>query len=270
MLAPPMKLRIAFVLACAVLLAGCSVDLQHGLTEQDANDIYVLLNTHGISCTKLVEEGGNTPTYLIKVSKSDAAQAAELLNEYSLPRPPADGLSIFAKTKGMIPTQTEERAMFLEALGGEVSNALNRIDGVLEAKTIVMIPEDNDLTQPDKKPHPSASVFVKYRPTIEGKSPIDEQRIRNFVSTAVPEMKPEFVTVLLSEAQPVNQDVNPDTRMVDVVGLRMTAGSVGQFKLMMGLVGLLVLVMIGFTSWTLMRGAPQAKPMRARSRPPEA
>ena len=44
------------------------------------------------------------------------------------------GLAIFKKTKGMIPTQTEERAMFIEALGGEVSNALNRIPGVLEAE----------------------------------------------------------------------------------------------------------------------------------------
>jgi type III secretion protein J len=58
--------------------------------------------------------------------------------------------------------------MFIEALAGEVSNALNRVPRVLEARTIVMIPEVNDLTQPDKKPQPSASVFIKYAPEDEG------------------------------------------------------------------------------------------------------
>ena len=159
--------------------------------------------------------------------------------------------------------------MLLEALGGEVSNALNHVDGVLEAKAIVMIPENNDLTT-DKKPLPSASVFVKYRPTLEGKPPLEENRIKSFVATAVPEMKPENVTVLLSQAQPVGGDVNPDSRMVDVLGLRMTASSVGQFKLMMGFVGLLVLLMIGFTGWSMMKGGAQVKPQRVVRRPPEA
>jgi type III secretion protein J len=254
-----MKLRFALVLAAALALGGCSIDLQHNLSEKDANDILVLLNENGISTKKIVDTGGNEPTYTIQVAKSDAAQAAKLLNENSLPRPDADGLSSCRKNKGMIPTQTEERCMLLEALGGEVSNALNHVDGVLEAKAIVMIPEANDLTT-QAKPLPSASVFVKYRPTLEGKPPLEESRIKAFVATAVPEMKAENVTVLLSQAQPVSSDINPDSRMVDVLGLRMTASSVSQFKLMMGFVGLLVLLMIAFTGWTMMKGGATGQP----------
>lgn len=250
-----------------LLLAGCTIDLQHHLSEQDANDIYVLLNENGISCHKVEEQGGNEPTYMITVSKQDAAQAAKLLSEYSLPRPESQGLDLFRKSKGMIPTATEERAMLLEALGGEVSNALNHVDGVLEAKAIVMIPEHNDLTS-DQKPAPSASVFVKYRPTLEGKPPIDEAHIREFVANAVPEMKPDHVTVLLSQAQAPGGDINPDSRLVDVMGIRMTASSVTQFKLVMAAVGLLVLLMIGFSAFTLLRGGnANGAPARRRARP---
>jgi len=253
-----------------LLLAGCKIDLQHHLSEQDANDIYVLLNENGISCSKLEEAGGNEPTYLISVSKQDAAQAAKLLSEYSLPRPASQGLDLFRKNKGMIPTATEERAMLLEALGGEVSNALNHVDGVLEAKAIVMIPKDNDLAQPDKKPQPSASVFIKYRPTLEGKPPLDETRIRAFVASAVPEMKPENVTVLLSQAQTPGSDVNPDSRLVDVLGIRMTAGSVSQFRLVLLGVGLLLVLMIAFSGYTLFKGGNVSSPAARRRPRPEA
>jgi len=101
---------------CGVLaLSGCSLELQHNLNEQDANDILVLLQENGIDASKTKEEGGNEPTFLVKVAKTDYRQSARLLTQYSLPRPKAPGLEIFRQTKGMIPTQTEERAMLMEA-----------------------------------------------------------------------------------------------------------------------------------------------------------
>ncbi|MFY0529948.1 hypothetical protein ACN28I_44535 [Archangium gephyra] len=178
-----------YALAALLALAvgtGCTIDLQHDLTEQDANEIYVLLSKNGISATKMKEEGGNELRFRIQVPKADTAQAAELLRAYSLPRPMEKGLNHFAKG-GMVPTATEERAMLLKALGGEVSNALNQIDGVLEARVIVMIPENNDLAQPENKPEPSASVFIKYRPGLKNDSPIKREDVQQFVSTAVPE-----------------------------------------------------------------------------------
>ena len=241
-------------LLTAAFVAGCSIDLQHDLTERDANDIYVLLSENGIAAKKLRNESGNVPTYVVSVAKQDAAHALKLLTEHSLPRPVSDGLSAFKKGKGMVPTQTEERAMFLEALAGEVSNALNRIDGVLEARTIVTIPEVSDLTQEDKRPLPSASVLVRYRPTAEGRAPLDEERIKSFVATAVPEMRREAVTVLLSEAQAPSADVPLEQRHVEVLGIVMTAGSASQFKLIMGLTGLVVLAMAGFTAFMFLRG----------------
>lgn len=263
-----MTLRTYLLAGLLVVATGCSIELQHDLTEQDANDIYVLLTNNGISAVKLKVEGGNELRFLITVPKGDAAQAAQLLRTNSLPRPHADGLSIFAKSKGMVPTQTEERAMLLEALGGEVSNALNQIDGVLEARVIVMIPENNDLAQPDNKPMPSASVFLKYRFNRENRPPISPEDIRKFVATAVPEMRPEAVTVLMTQAALPSAEVGEAGRLQDVLGLRMTASSASQFKWLAAGASLLILAMAAFSTWNVMRGS--ATPKRARARSPEA
>ncbi len=244
---------LAASLLALALATGCTIDLQHDLTEQDANEIYVLLSKNGIPAAKEKEEGGNEVRFRISVAKADAAQAAELLRSYSLPRPVEKGLSHFAKG-GMVPTATEERAMLLKALGGEVSNALNQVDGVLEARAIVMIPENNDLTQPEDRPKPSASVFIKYRPGPKNEPPIRREDVQQFVATAVPELKPDAVTVLLAPAQAPMADVTAESRLQAVMGLQMTAASVNQFRIMAAVSTLLVLASIGLAAWALMRG----------------
>jgi type III secretion protein J len=258
--------RLPFALLAAAALSGCTIELQHDLAEQDANDIYVLLSENGISAKKSKDpDSGNEIRYLITVAKADASTAARLLREYSLPRPASGGFAEVRKGKGMIPTQVEERAIFLEALGGEISNALNKVDGVLEARTVVMLPERNDLSTPDKKPLPSASVFVKYRINPDGRPPLDETQVRRFVSSAVEELKPDAVTVIMSPAQPPSAELNPGQQLVDVIGLRMTRDSASQFRTMLVISGLLILALVAFSTWTFMRGA--GVPIRPRRRP---
>jgi type III secretion protein J len=260
-----LHLRLAVVVV-TLFASACSIELQHDLSEEDANEIYVLLQQHGINASKLKEEGGNEPRYIISTPKQDVAAAAQLLKDHSLPRPMADGLAVFKKNKGMIPTQTEERAMFIEALGGEVSNALNRIPGVLEARTIVMIPENNDLTQPEKKPQPSAAVLIKYRPQ-DGKPPVSADDVREFVSRAVPELKKENVTVLMTEAPSIAEmEVDNANRMQSVIGIRVDKSSAETLKLVLAGGAVLFLLMAVVMALLAMRRPASAKgPTRAKS-----
>ena len=259
--------RVVLVLA-GLALAGCSVELQHDLPEDDANEIYVLLQFHGISASKMKEEGGNEPRYIISVPKQDVAAAAQLLKDHSLPRPKADGLAIFKKMKGMIPTQTEERAMFIEALAGEVSNTLNRIPNVLEARTIVMIPEVNDLTQPEKRPQPSASVFIKFTPE-DGKAPVTPSEVQEFVANSVSEMKKENVKVLMVEAKAVSTgDFDPSRQPQSVLGLRMEKASADTFKVMVAINALLFIALAGVAAFLVIRkpsGGGNGRPTRAKT-----
>ena len=249
--------RSTTFLGVVFLASACSLEVQHDLTEDDANDIYVLLQKKSIDATKVKEGEGKDARYVISVPKADVATAAQLLREHSLPRPRADGLSIFKMTKGMIPTQTEERAMFIEALGGEVSNALNRIPGVLEAKTIVMLPENNDLTQPEKKPLPSASVLIKYM-AVDGKAPVAIDDIQSFVANAVPELKKDNVKVLMTEAKFVTE-VSEEPRLQRVMGVNIDKASAGTFKAIIGVFALLFIAMAGLTAFMVVR-KPAARP----------
>lgn len=257
--------RWAIVCFVGMSLAACSARLQHDLTEDDANDIYVLLQKKHIDANKVKEGEGKDARYIIEVPKGDIATAAQLLREHSLPRPRADGLSIFKQTKGMIPTQTEERAMFIEALGGEVSNALNRIPGVLEARTIVMIPESNDLAQPDKKPLPSASVLIKYMP-VDERPPVAAEDIQGFVANAVPELKKENVKVLMTEAKFVTE-VDDQPSFQRIFGVNVDRASTGTFKTLIGVFFLLFVLMGGVTVFLVIR-KPARPSVRVRS--PEA
>jgi type III secretion protein J len=239
--------------AVALLLSACTVELQHDLSEDDANDIYVLLQGRGIDVQKLKEEGGNEPRYIISVGKQRVADAARALRENSLPRPKADGLGVFKKMKGMIPTQTEERAMFIEALAGEITNTFNRIPGVLEARCIVMLPEVNDLTQPEKKPMPSASVFIIYKLNERDPKwlPIEADEVREFVSRAVPELRKQDVTVLFKPSVK-NTDPN-DVKNVAVLGISMEEASANQFKVMIAVGAMVILAMAALTVFAFVR-----------------
>jgi type III secretion protein J len=250
--------RSTSFVAVIFLASACTLEVQHDLTEEDANDIYVLLQGHNIDATKHKEGEGKEARYNISVPKAHVASAAQLLREFSLPRPRSDGLSIFKMTKGMIPTQTEERAMFIEALGGEVSNALNRIPGVLEARTIVMLPEVNDLTQPEKKPLPSASVLIKYMLNKDGKIPVAIDDVQGFVANAVPELKKENVKVLMTEAKFEATADNTEATQV-VLGVKVVSTSAGTFKAIIGVFALLFIAMAGLTGFMVIR-KPAARP----------
>lgn len=250
--------RILVFAVAAAFLGACSTNLQHDLNEDDANDIYVLLQKKGIAASKVKEGEGKDARYVISVPNADVAAAAELLREHSLPRPRADGLAIFKQTKGMIPTQTEERAMFIEALAGEVSNALNRIPGVLEARTIVMIPEVNDLAQADKKPLPSASVLIKYMPQEDKGTPVSIDDVQSFVANAVPEMKKESVKVIMTEAKFVTEKSDAD-QFKTHFGIKVHQNSAGTLKALIGVFALLFLLMAGVTAFMAIR-KPGGKP----------
>lgn len=141
--------------------------------------------------------------------------------------------------------------MFIEALGGEVSNALNRIPGVLESRTIVMLPEVNDLTQPEKKPLPSASVLIKYM-QVDEKPPVAVEDVQAFVAASVPELKKENVKVLMTEARFVTE-VSDETRLQRVLGINVDKASAGTLKALIGVFALLFIAMAALTAFMVVR-----------------
>jgi type III secretion system YscJ/HrcJ family lipoprotein len=157
--------NIVILCVLLVMVAGCNVGLHHGLTEEDANQILVLLQQHGIHAKKEKEEGRQRKqTWKITVPKGQCERAWKLLQEHGLPRTKNKGFDeVFRKT-GIIPTATEEKAMFLHALCGELARTLKTIHGVIDARVHVAIPDDEHIrTEEEPVPQPTASVFLKYK-----------------------------------------------------------------------------------------------------------
>jgi len=255
--------NLVFAALSALVLAGCQSEIQHGLTESEANDIVVLLERNHITAHKDKEEGGREVTWKIAVPKAHMANAMFLLKESELPRPKNPGLEIFNRGS-LIPTATEERAMFLQALSGELARTLSSIDGVLDARVHVNIPQSDDLSDRQARPEPSAAVLLKYRAAVEGGKknppPLTEEQVQSLVARTIQDLKPSNVTVVaVPVAPPRALDSGPGD--VDMLGMRMSADSIWILR---GILLVLVVIILGLAGYIIMS---KSRDLRPRSRP---
>ncbi|MBI5549811.1 MAG: type III secretion protein [Deltaproteobacteria bacterium] len=255
-----MRIRAAFAVLPVLWLAGCSVEIQHELTESEANDIVVLLERNRISAKKEKEEGGREVTWKIAVPKAHMATAMLVLKENELPRPKTKGLEMFDRGS-LIPTATEERAMYLKAITGELSRTLSSIDGVLDARVHINIPQIDDLADRSARPEPSAGVLMKFRANAEqGKKapppPIAEEQIQQLVARTIQDLKPQNVSVIMTTAAPP-QVLDSSPGDVELLGIRMAASSVRTFQAILATLVLIILALaayIVFSKTREMRG----------------
>ena len=151
----------AWVALCAALLiTGCDKEttLHMGLEERQANLVMAALLGDGIGCRKLPGEEG---TWTVMVSESKFAQAVNLLEQRGLPRRAHQGIAEVFKKTGMISSPSEERIRFMDALAQDISKTISQIEGVVDARVHVVIPE-NDPFARNALPS-SAAVAIRSR-----------------------------------------------------------------------------------------------------------
>jgi len=223
-----------------VLLVACSAEVVHDLPETEANEVLAVLQQHGIVATKiLANEEQNTWT--VTVARDATARAWAILEEYKLPRDKTRGFQeIFGQSK-LVVTPLEQKALYLEALQGEISRSLQSIDAVIEARVHLVLPE-RDLTG-RATGKAKASVIVEYQPSSQGQAPIQVAEIQALVAHAVEELDPGSVSVILkpsSMAQPLAGQ-RGEFDLVSSAGLVLEKGSLGRFKLYV----VMVMVVVG-------------------------
>jgi type III secretion protein J len=148
------------VLAAAMLLAGCDKEtaLHAGLEEQQANLVMAALLDAGITCHKGSGEEG---TWNVLVAEQKFAEAVNLLERQGLPRRPRNGVGEVFKKTGMISSPSEERIRFMDALAQDIARTISMIDGVVDARVHVVLPE-NDPFARNALPS-SAAVAIRSR-----------------------------------------------------------------------------------------------------------
>ena len=236
------------VVALGVLAAlggACSTNILHGIDERAANDAARALERSGIGAEKVVEEGGAASggtRFTLRVARGDGARALDLLRALGLPREPRHGFSETYGQPSLIPTPSEERARYVDALAGEIERTLEGVDGVVSARVHLVLEEEDPLAV-DTKPRASAraAVLLTTRP---GRTPIAREDVQRLVAGSVSGLDAAAVAVVVTAAPAIAEDEPTGATMLAAVGpLRVTPGSrsllIGAFAAGLGLLALL-------------------------------
>lgn len=194
-----------------ISLAACGDDeILHGLEEPQANQVLVALSEAGIAGRK-ARADGNDAGWTISVAAGEAGRARQVLAERELPRPrPAGFAEVFGKGS-MVPTPTEERALYHHALAGELSRSIEAIDGVVEARVHITLPSPDPL-RPEAPRQPRAAVLVKCRPDSRTQLEGLAGGIRSLVAGAAEGLEPATVAVVIAESAAGARPLAPGRR----------------------------------------------------------
>ena len=236
-----LRLAAAPLLLGLAVLGGCSKQEVYGkLTEPAANEMIAVLNQAGIAASKVHGEKDN---WSVAVDQADFARAVETLRAHGLPHEQYDSLGSVFKKEGFTSTPLEERARLIYGLSQELSRTISDIDGVVQARVHLTMPEADPLSR-EAKPS-AASVFVKYRTGFDLRS--QTGAIKSLVTNAIDGLTYDRVSVVMVPAQtlpmvPQNDDMISVTTLIRVLA---------------GIVATLLLVFAGRALWRMRR--PKAK-----------
>ncbi|MEW5739554.1 MAG: flagellar M-ring protein FliF [Myxococcota bacterium] len=234
------------LLAVAVLfLSACSVQIQHGLDERDANEIISALDARGFEARK-VPEKGKKPTFAIELDEKRATEAMRVLTELKLPRPQRLKTQTLAQSVGLIETPAAERLRQLEAQEGDVEESLETMDGVTSAAVELVVPP---APRPGVTPTPSkASVLLRVHPDAVERMQQQRAELKALVAAAVDGLKADDVVLV----------IDPVTLPAPTVTLPSAAPSLRPLVIALGIALSVVAMLLVFLAWRLKQARKQA------------
>ncbi|MCB9638801.1 MAG: hypothetical protein H6728_07540 [Myxococcales bacterium] len=253
-------------LLLALFVAGCTVPVQHGLSERQANEIIVLFAKNGINATKMADTSGREIKWTIMVDSSNNAKAIRLLQRHNMPFEQEKGFQGVYGTTGMIPTATEEKAKYLMALSGELQNTLRKVDGVLDARVHLVIPKERILKNPnDPKPQPRASVMMIVR--MSPAPAITSKDVKELLRGSLEDLSANNINVVFVRQRPdgAGDDASATggADMAAFLGVRVASSDTTKLKIIVGLLCACILLFLGLFVWSFFRSASLKNQLRA-------
>ena len=189
--------KIALIAAGVMMFAGCEkeVALHSQLEERQANLVMAALLDDGIACRKTPGDEG---AWNVMISESDFAAAANLLERRGLPRRSYHGVAeVFRKT-GMVSSPSEERIRFMDALAQALSRTISCIDGVVDARVHVVLPENDPFAKNTLPSSAAVAIRSRWNSDIADLVP----SIKNLVKNSIEVLKYEKISVTVFRDSP--------------------------------------------------------------------
>lgn len=202
-------------LALSLALAGCgSQEIYGHLKESQANDMIAVLREAHIEASKTSDKDNQ---WSVAVDPDSFARAIQVLRANGLPRDDFASLGTIFEKKGLVASPTEERARLIYGLSQELSHTVSEIDGVVQARVHLAMPERDPLS--DKVKPSSAAVFVKYQPGYDLRG--QTGAIKSLVTNSIEGLTYDKVSVVMVPSQAV-----APRQEVLVAGLASDAGRI--------------------------------------------
>lgn len=180
------------MLLLPLLLTGCKEQILHDLSEQDANKVLSRLSAGNLDAEKKLQSDGR---WAIAVPRDQMIMALSYLDTNRVLAPRASGSGVAAKS-GLVPSREEQWFRYERSVAVSIEESLSTMQGVLEARVHLNLPETDPLFGTRKEDVGSGSVLL----VIDPRFGAQDQEIAALVAGAagVPAAK---VTVLRSVAQ---------------------------------------------------------------------
>ena len=182
------------------VLSGCDQEttLYSNLEERQANGVMAALMENGITCHK---QAGDENRWAVLIAENRFAEAMGILEARGLPTRQFQGVSESFKKTGMVSSPSEERIRFMDALAQDLSRTISQIEGVVDARVHVVLPE-NDPFAKSAKPS-SAAVAIRHRYDAEIADFVPQ--IKSLVKNAIEGLDYNKITVTLFRDSPAKR-----------------------------------------------------------------
>ena len=189
--------RLACLAALALLATGCDKEarLNTNLEETQANLIVAALLDAGISAHK---SPGDEGAWNVEVAESRFADAANLLEKKGLPRRAFNGVGEVFKKSGMVSSPSEERIRFMDALAQDLARTISGIDGVLDARVHIVLPENDPFARNALPSSAAVALRARYDADLTDYIP----SIKGLVKNAIEGLAFEKISVTVFQDPP--------------------------------------------------------------------
>ncbi|ECJ9816604.1 EscJ/YscJ/HrcJ family type III secretion inner membrane ring protein [Salmonella enterica] len=182
--------RMCGVLLVSLLLTACKTDLYSGLSQEEANQMSVVLLSQHITVDSTASKDG---TIALSVDKSDFAAAVELLHLHGYPQKKYRSVEDLFPGDQLVTSPGQEQSKIIYLKEQSLERMLADMEGVVSARVVIAQPEEKD----DGTPQDSASVaaYIKYAPSEAVNNSVTQ--IKGLIHASVPDLAFDKISVVL-------------------------------------------------------------------------